>query len=109
MRFIRNSFRLDLGGPRIRIDWRFAMLSMKSMLANFLMKYEVTTTLKYEEIELELQKVNIVKRYLHDQYSRQAELNICQLSKKNKKANSVKIEKYSKRFNVWLSRESQWY
>lgn len=36
------------------IGYRYAMLFMKSLLANFLMKYEVSTAMKYEEIELEL-------------------------------------------------------
>lgn len=45
---------LILGGPRICIGWRYGTLFVKSVLANFLRKYEVDTTLKYEELSFEL-------------------------------------------------------
>lgn len=41
------------------------MLFMKSVLANFLMKYEVSTIMKFDEIELELQfLVKFVQGYM---------------------------------------------
>lgn len=41
-------------GPRICIGWRYGMMFMKTLLANFLRKYEVTSPLKFEELEFEL-------------------------------------------------------
>ncbi|KAG5670857.1 hypothetical protein PVAND_001091 [Polypedilum vanderplanki] len=41
-------------GPRICLGWRYAMMLMKIQLCNFLMRYEVDTSLKYEELEFEL-------------------------------------------------------
>ncbi|CAG9806564.1 unnamed protein product [Chironomus riparius] len=38
-------------GPRICIGWRYAMLLMKIQLANILLRYEVDTSLKFEELE----------------------------------------------------------
>jgi cytochrome P450 len=49
-------------GPRMCIGWRYAMISMKIQLANILLKYEVDTSLKLDELEF---KVNIT-------------LNVCQ-------------------------------
>ncbi|CAG9806630.1 unnamed protein product [Chironomus riparius] len=41
-------------GPRMCLGYRYAMALMKVQLANFLMQYEVDTSLKYEELEFEL-------------------------------------------------------
>jgi cytochrome P450 len=49
-------------GPRMCIGWRYAMILIKIQLANILLKYEVDTSLKLDELEF---KVNIT-------------LNVCQ-------------------------------
>jgi cytochrome P450 len=41
-------------GQRMCLGWRYAMLLMKIQLCNFLLRYEVDTGLKYEELEFEL-------------------------------------------------------
>lgn len=41
-------------GPRMCLGWRYAMILMKIQLCNFLMRYEVDTTLKYNELDFEL-------------------------------------------------------
>ncbi|KAG5670858.1 hypothetical protein PVAND_001092 [Polypedilum vanderplanki] len=41
-------------GPRMCLGWRYAMMLMKIQLCNFLVRYEVDTSLKYEELEFEL-------------------------------------------------------
>lgn len=47
-------------GPRMCLGYRYAMTLIKVQLAHFLMKYEVDTLLKYEEIEFELNVTLIV-------------------------------------------------
>lgn len=42
---------LSLGGPRLCIGNKYAMMFMKTFLTHFLRKYEVDTTLKYDELE----------------------------------------------------------
>ena len=39
------------GGPRHCIGSKYAMLFMKTCLANFLRNYEIDTTLKYDELD----------------------------------------------------------
>jgi cytochrome P450 len=41
-------------GPRMCLGWRYAMQLMKIQLCNFLMRYEVDTSLKFDELEFEL-------------------------------------------------------
>jgi cytochrome P450 len=43
-----------LGGPRICIGWRYGMLFMKTVLANVLRNYELSTDIKYDEMIYEL-------------------------------------------------------
>jgi cytochrome P450 len=41
-------------GPRMCLGWHFAILLLKTVLANFLMRFEVDTEKKFEDIELTL-------------------------------------------------------
>lgn len=41
-------------GPRICPGYRYAWMGMKSFLSKFLLKYRVTTELKYEELTIDL-------------------------------------------------------
>lgn len=41
----------SVGGPRLCIGSRYAMMFMKTCLAHFLRNYEVETLLKYDELE----------------------------------------------------------
>jgi len=41
-------------GPRMCIGWRYAMLLMKIQLANILLRYEVDTSMKLEEVDFQL-------------------------------------------------------
>jgi cytochrome P450 family 313 len=41
-------------GPRMCIGWRYAMLLMKIQLANILLRYEVDTDMKLEEVDFQL-------------------------------------------------------
>jgi cytochrome P450 len=51
------SFIPFLKGPRMCIAWRFAMMFMKLTLATFLMRYEVETSLKQNDIERDFEVV----------------------------------------------------
>lgn len=52
-------------GPRMCLGYRYAICLMKIQLANFLMKYEVSTSLKYEELEFELNTtLNVCQGYM---------------------------------------------
>lgn len=42
-------------GPRMCLGYRYAMILMKIQLANFLMRYEVDTSLKFDELEFSTQ------------------------------------------------------
>lgn len=51
-------------GPRMCVGWRYAMMLMKIQLANFLLRYEVDTKLKLEELEFQLNiTMNICQGY----------------------------------------------
>jgi cytochrome P450 family 4 len=50
------------GGQRICPGMKYAQLSMKIFLSKFLMKYRVTTNLKYEELELQVRVAMVVKQ-----------------------------------------------
>lgn len=51
-------------GPRMCIGWRYAMFLMKIQLANVLLKYEIDTTLKYDELEFQFNiTMNICQGY----------------------------------------------
>lgn len=41
-------------GPRMCLGWRYAMTLLKIVIANFLIRFEVDTSKKFEEIELQL-------------------------------------------------------
>ncbi|XP_070502889.1 uncharacterized protein [Chironomus tepperi] len=52
-------------GSRMCLGYRYAMTLMKIQLANFLLRYEVDTTLKFEELEYELNTtMNICQGYM---------------------------------------------
>lgn len=42
------------GGPRLCIGWRYAMFFMKVYLSHFFQNYTIDTSLKFDEIELNL-------------------------------------------------------
>jgi len=51
------------GGLRLCIGWRYGMLFMKTVLANFLRKYEINSPLKYEDLSFEMKlSMQIVQR-----------------------------------------------
>ena len=51
-------------GPRMCIGWRYTMLLMKIQLANVLLRYEVDTSLKFEELEFKFNvTMNICQGY----------------------------------------------
>ena len=52
-------------GPRMCLGYRYAMTLMKIQLANFLLRYEVDTSLKFEELEYELNTtLNVCQGYM---------------------------------------------
>ncbi|KAL7025579.1 hypothetical protein ACKWTF_013543 [Chironomus riparius] len=52
-------------GPRMCLGYRYAMTLMKIQLVNFLMRYEVDTSLKFEELEYELNTtLNVCQGYM---------------------------------------------
>jgi cytochrome P450 family 313 len=52
-------------GPRMCLGYRYGITLMKIQLVNFLLRYEVDTSLKYEELEFELNTtLNICQGYM---------------------------------------------
>jgi len=52
-------------GSRMCLGYRYAMTLMKIQLANFLLRYEVDTSLKFEELEYELNTtMNVCQGYM---------------------------------------------
>ena len=52
-------------GPRMCLGYRYAMTLMKIQLVNFLMRYEVDTSLKFDELEYELNTtLNVCQGYM---------------------------------------------
>lgn len=49
-------------GPRMCLGHRYGWLAMKVFLSKFLMKYRVTTDLKYEELELHMMMTTVIKQ-----------------------------------------------
>ena len=53
------------GGPRICIGLKYAMNVMKIVLVHFLRNYEITTSLKYEELEMKIAiSLKISQKYM---------------------------------------------
>jgi cytochrome P450 len=50
------------GGQRICPGMKYANLVMKIFLSKFLMKYRVTTELKYEDLEMQVRLTMVVKQ-----------------------------------------------
>jgi cytochrome P450 family 313 len=50
------------GGQRICPGMKYAQMSMKIFLSKFLMKYRVTTELKYEELDLQMRVTTVIKQ-----------------------------------------------
>jgi cytochrome P450 len=50
------------GGQRICPGMKYAQMSMKIFLSKFLMKYRVTTELKYEELNLEMRLTTMIRQ-----------------------------------------------
>jgi cytochrome P450 len=50
------------GGPRICPGYKYANMSMKVFLSKFLMKYRVTTELKYDELDIQVRVTTVIKQ-----------------------------------------------
>lgn len=52
-------------GHRICIGWKYGMLFMKTILVNVLRRYQVNSSLKYEDLEFEITlSMKIIQRYM---------------------------------------------
>lgn len=49
-------------GPRMCVGHRYAWMAMKVFLSKFLMKYRVSTELKYENLEFRIMMTTVIKQ-----------------------------------------------
>lgn len=49
-------------GPRMCLGYKYAQMTMKVFLSKFLMKYRVTTDLKYEDLEFQMKITTRIKQ-----------------------------------------------
>lgn len=49
-------------GPRLCPGKKYAWMSMKTLLSQFLMKYKVSTSMKYEELHFKIELTTTIKQ-----------------------------------------------